>query len=86
MQRLSIGSGHKAGEFDERLVVLSGQEQSNQVLAQRASFLEAPEQVVERGARCVNRLGGRWGGLPRSAHRLSSSRARTPVSLPVYHT
>jgi hypothetical protein len=39
MQRLPVGSGHEAGEFDERLVVLSGQEQPNEALgsARRSS-------------------------------------------------
>jgi hypothetical protein len=83
VQRLPVGSRHDAGELDERLVVLSGQEQPNQVLAQRAPFLVAGEEVVEGSAKRVNCLGGRWGRLPWSAHRLSSFRARIPDSLPV---
>jgi hypothetical protein len=74
VQCLPVGSGHDAGEFDERLVVLARQQQSNQILAQRASFLVATEEVVKRRAKLVNRLGGRWGRLPRSAH------CRTPLA------
>ena len=87
VQRLAVGSGHDRGEFDERLVVLARQEQPNQVLAQRPSFLVASEEVVKRRAKRVNRLGGRWGRLPWSAHRLSSFRARLPaLRSQSYHT
>ncbi len=86
MQGLAVGVGHDRGEFDKRLVVLTRQEQPNQVLPQRTSFLVASEEVVKRRAKRVNRLRGWWGRLPWSAHRLSSFRARAPVSLPSYHT
>src|SRR5262249_18791007 len=80
VERLPVGSGHDGGEFDERLVVLARQQQPNQVLAQRSSFLVAGEEVVKRRAKRVNRLRRAGGGLPRSAHRTGSSPARTPVS------
>jgi hypothetical protein len=78
MQCLTVGVRHDAGEFDERLVVLARQQQPNQVLPQRASLLVTTEQVVKAGTKLVNRLGGRWGGLPWSAHRHDSFRARPP--------
>jgi hypothetical protein len=66
VQRLPVGCRHEAGELDERLVVLAGQEQPNQeqpnqVLAQRAPFLVATKEVVEGSAKRVNCRGGRWG-------------------------
>ncbi len=86
MQRLPIGSGHDAGEFDERLVMLARQQQPDQVLPQRASFLITGEEVVKGGTKLVDRLGGRWRGLPRSAHRTGSSRAGRLLAHTVYHT
>jgi hypothetical protein len=86
VQRLPVGSWYNRGEFDERLVVLARQEQPNQVLPQRPSFFESSEQVVEGGTELVDRLGGGWGRLPWSAHRLNSSRADRLLALPVYHT
>jgi hypothetical protein len=69
VQRLPVGPRHDRPQFDERLVVLSWQEQADEILAQRRALLIPHEQVVEGGTELVNRFGGRPRRLAFGGHR-----------------
>jgi hypothetical protein len=68
MQRLSVGSRHDRPQFDERLIVLARQEQTDEILAQRGALFVAGEQIVEGGTKLVDRLSGRCGRLALGSH------------------
>jgi hypothetical protein len=68
VQRLPAGAGYDRRHLHQRLVVLAGQEQPDQILAQRRALLEPREQVIELGTELVNRLGGGGGRFARCRH------------------
>jgi len=63
MQRLAVGPRHDRRHLHHRLVVLPGQQQANQLVAQGHALLRATEAGVEPGTDGINRLGGRRRGL-----------------------
>lgn len=73
VQGLPVGPGHDRRQFDHGLVVFAGQEQPDEVLAQRGALLLAGEQVVEARTESVNRFGAR-------ERRLALRRHGTPPS------
>jgi len=58
LQPLTVGTGHDGRQFHHRLVVLAGQQQANQRVAESDALLRTAEQIVELGTEAVNRRGG----------------------------
>jgi hypothetical protein len=69
VQPLSVRPRHDGPQFDQRLVVLAGQEQPDEILAQRRALLVAGEQLVKEGTKLVNRLGRGRRRLTLGGHR-----------------
>ncbi len=68
VQRLPPYAGHNRRQLHQRLVVLTGQQQADEVLPQRGALFVAPQQVVELRTELVDRLRRRDGGLTWSRH------------------
>jgi hypothetical protein len=62
VQRLPPCAGYKRRQLHQRLVVLTGQQQADEVLPQRGALFVAPQQGVELRTELVNRppSSGRW--------------------------
>ena len=85
VQPLALGSGHQGGQHREGLVVLAGQQQADQVLAERLARSAPTEQVIELGAELVDSLDRRASGLARRNHPpppLEPDRPSLPPDLP----
>ena len=78
MQPLALGPRNEGRQLDQRLVVLSRQQESNEIVTEGLPLLPSREQRIKTGTELINRLGGRSRRLAGSGHQNASSLEQNP--------